>query len=133
MFEATYSVLGMRNFPVSVRYLGFPIAVARCPLRQWLTHKVSRMTAANTLAAVENSQEGVLQFVIKVSELNGCCKCDYDSSYSTKDAMFDLEQEGLVYVGVPSRRISSCILGSSNTRLLQLQTKVYCRFHPQPT
>jgi hypothetical protein len=68
--------------------------------------------------------------VIKFSELTGSCKCDYDSSYSTKDAVFDLEQEELVYVGVPSRRISSCVLGSPNTRLLQLQNKGLLQISP---
>jgi hypothetical protein len=59
MFEATYSVLGMRNFPVSVSYLGFLTAEALRPSSRWMTHKVSRMAAANNLAAVEDSQEGV--------------------------------------------------------------------------
>jgi len=59
MFEATYSVLGMRTFPISVRYLGFLTAEALCPSSQWMTHKVLRMAAANILAAIEDSQEGV--------------------------------------------------------------------------
>lgn len=59
MFEATYSVLGMRNFPVSMSYLGFLTAEALCRTSQWMTHKVSRMVAANILAAVEDNQEGV--------------------------------------------------------------------------
>jgi hypothetical protein len=59
MFEATHSVLGMRNLPVSVSYLRFLISLALYPLRQWLTYKVSRMAAAIMLAAAEDSQEGV--------------------------------------------------------------------------
>jgi len=54
MFEATYSLLGMRNFPVSMSYLGFLTAEALRPSNQ-----VSRMAAANILAAVEDSQKGV--------------------------------------------------------------------------
>jgi hypothetical protein len=49
----------MRNFPVSVCYLGFLTAEALCPSSQWRTHKASRMAAANIMAAVEDSQEGV--------------------------------------------------------------------------
>jgi hypothetical protein len=59
MFEATYSVLGMRNFPVSVSYLSCLTAEAVCPSSQLMTHKVSRMSAAIIMASVEDSQEGV--------------------------------------------------------------------------
>jgi len=68
MFEATYSVLGMRNFPVSVSYLGFLTAKALCPSSQRMTHKVSRMAAANILTAVEDSQEGVAHQSVKICD-----------------------------------------------------------------
>lgn len=58
----------MRNFPVSVSYLGFFTAEALCASSLWVTHKVSRMEAANILATVEDSQEWVAHQSVKICD-----------------------------------------------------------------
>lgn len=68
MLEAKYLVLGMRNFPVSLSYLWFLTAKALCPSSQWMKHKVSSMAAANILAAVEDSQEGVAHHSVTICD-----------------------------------------------------------------